>query len=158
VDLTSVVRSAVASAQIQAAEQRVRLTGPGTAEPPHYVEGSDVALRRAVTALLDNAVRHAGAEVAVTLAGHGTEVFAEVADDGPGVDPEMAPRLLERFASGRAVPGERRRRYGLGLALVSDIAAIHAGRVELRDTGGTGATFRLRLPVLGTRRGSPRNL
>ena len=158
VDLTAVVRSAVASAQIQAAEQRVRLTGPGAAEPPHYVEGSDVALRRAVTALLDNAVRHAGAEVAVTLAGHGTEVFAEVADDGPGVDPDLAPRLFERFASGRPVPGERRRRYGLGLALVSDIAAIHAGRVELLDTGGTGATFRLRLPVLGTRRGSPRNL
>jgi signal transduction histidine kinase len=111
------------------------------------VHGSPVALRRAVMALVDNAVRHATRSVTISAVTRDGEILLDVSDDGPGIDPEVAPRLFERFASGQSRPGERRRRYGLGLALVSEIAAGHHGRVELLDREGPGAAFRLRLPT-----------
>ncbi|MGB8995794.1 MAG: sensor histidine kinase, partial [Pseudonocardiaceae bacterium] len=108
--------------------------------------GSPVALRRAVTALVDNAVRHAAHEVTVAVQARNGHVLVDVCDDGPGIDPELAPRLFERFVSGRPGPSQTRRRYGLGLALVSEIAAAHGGRVELLNRSEPGAALRIQLP------------
>ncbi|SDE58706.1 sensor histidine kinase [Pseudonocardia oroxyli] len=110
------------------------------------VRGSPVALTRALTALVDNAVRHARSAVTVAVHTDGGRAVVDVTDDGDGVDPAAAPRLFERFSTG-ARPGDSgRRRYGIGLALVAEIAAAHHGRVELVPTP-TGATFRLTLPL-----------
>jgi len=130
----------------QAAERDIRLTGPQPGTGPLRAPGSPVALRRAVTALVDNAVRHAEHEVTVGVHTRNGHVLVEVSDDGPGIDPAMAPRLFERFVSGRPGPSQTRRRYGLGLALVSEIAAAHGGRVELLERSEPGATLRIRLP------------
>jgi two-component system, OmpR family, sensor kinase len=154
VDLAAVARDVLDAVGPQAGEQGVRLVGPEPAGPAPYVEGSAVALRRAITALLDNAVRHAAHEVVATVTTHGDEVRLDVADDGPGIAPELAPRLFERFAMGRPVSGERRRRYGLGLALAAEIVAAHSGRIELVDDARPGAVVRVRLPGLCV----PRNL
>jgi two-component system OmpR family sensor kinase len=105
-----------------------------------------VALRRALTALLDNAVRHADRTVVVRVAATAREAVLDVTDDGPGVDPALAGRLFDRFASTRPRTGPRR--YGLGLALVAEIIAAHSGRVELLgDRTGTGTTVRVTLPL-----------
>ncbi len=56
-------------------------------------------LRRAVTALTDNAVRHARRSVTVSVTRQGPWVFFDVTDDGAGISPETAPRLLQRFVS-----------------------------------------------------------
>lgn len=110
------------------------------------VRGSPVALTRALTALVDNAVRHARRSVTVAVHADGGRAVLDVTDDGDGVDPASVPRLFERFSTG-ARPGDPgRRRYGIGLALVAEIAAAHHGRVELVPTP-TGATFRLTLPL-----------
>jgi two-component system, OmpR family, sensor kinase len=147
VDVTAIARAVLTAAGPEAADQGMQLTGPEPDAPARYVDGSPVALRRAVTALVDNAVRHAGHTVTVSVDARHGEVLLDVSDDGPGIDPELSPRLFERFVSGRTVPGERRRRYGLGLALVSEIAVGHHGRVELLDQEGPGAALRLRLPA-----------
>jgi signal transduction histidine kinase len=94
-----------------------------------------VALHRALLALIDNALRHARCTVSVSVAGD-REATVEVADDGPGIDPTVAPRLFTRFASGPPAPPTDGRHYGLGLSLVAEIAAAHGGRVELRDLRG----------------------
>ncbi|HEX3791518.1 MAG TPA: HAMP domain-containing sensor histidine kinase [Pseudonocardiaceae bacterium] len=123
----------------------VRLVHPGG--PPVSVRGVPTALRRALTALLDNALRHARTEVTVTVAGHGREATVEVRDDGAGIDPELLPRVFDRFAStGTSTGGNRR--YGLGLALVSEIAARHGGRVHASNGEHGGAVLRLILPLL----------
>ena len=111
-------------------------------------------MRRAVTALLDNAIRHAASEVRVTTSAVGGEVVVDVADDGPGIAPELASTVFTRFATSRDEdsPGGRRR-YGLGLALVSDIAARHGGSVSVLDNGHPGATMRIRLPARPRRQG-----
>lgn len=134
----------VAAASTPAAGERgvtVRSAGDGVT-----VSGSRAGLRRALTALVDNAIRHAEAEVRIEVkAVDGREAVVEVHDDGAGIAPEMLPRLFDRFASTPA-PADRRRRYGLGLALVSEIAARHGGTVAAHNSG-RGATLLLRIPI-----------
>jgi signal transduction histidine kinase len=121
------------------------------------VLGSPASLRRAVTALLDNAIRHADSSVCVTVRADGTDVVVDVRDDGPGVSPDVMVTMFDRFATtGTAEPAGERRRYGLGLALVNEVAAQHSGAVSVVDTGRRGATLRLRLPAVRASRGSRR--
>ncbi|AZS76312.1 two-component sensor histidine kinase [Streptomyces lydicus] len=71
----------------------------------------------------------------------------EVADDGPGIPPEAAERVFERFY--RVDPSRSRDHggSGLGLAIASAIAQGHGGRLELETTPGEGSVFRLVLPA-----------
>ncbi len=108
-------------------------------------------MHRALTALLDNAVSHADSAVVITVQASGRRVEITVSDDGPGIPKDLAPHLFDRFSSLRAespVP-DGRRHYGLGLALVADVAANHQGRVTVTDRadGEHGAVFILTLPA-----------
>ncbi|MGD9986617.1 sensor histidine kinase [Pseudonocardia sp.] len=160
VDLTQLCREVLAAAGADAEERRItlRLDAPGHVP----VTGSTAALRRALTALTDNAVHHAAHTVEVTVRVEAATAVVDVADDGSGVDPALAPRLFDRFVTTpRAGPSRvgapDGRRYGLGLALVAEIAAAHDGAVALVDTSdGAGACFRLTLPSAA--RAVPRNL
>ena len=114
--------------------------------PALIVLGSAAGLRRALMALVDNAVRHARETVTITVGREGGKAVVDVHDDGDGIDPEMLPRLFERFASA-AEPTGQRRRYGLGLALVSEIADRHGGTVSASNPEQGGATLRLTLPA-----------
>ncbi|HEY4461000.1 MAG TPA: HAMP domain-containing sensor histidine kinase [Pseudonocardiaceae bacterium] len=114
--------------------------------PTLTVLGSAAGLRRALLALVDNAVRHASETVTITIGREGNKAVVVVHDDGDGIDPDMLPRLFERFASA-AEPTGQRRRYGLGLALVSEIADRHGGAVSAQNGTDGGATLRLTLPA-----------
>ncbi|HEY8979505.1 MAG TPA: HAMP domain-containing sensor histidine kinase [Streptomyces sp.] len=73
----------------------------------------------------------------------------EIADRGPGLSPDDAERVFERFY--RVDPSRSRARggSGLGLAIASAVAQGHGGRVELDTSPGTGCIFRLVLPLAG---------
>jgi two-component system, OmpR family, sensor kinase len=158
VDLRRIAHEAVGSATASAERAGVSLVlddGPAV-----VVDGTPASLRRAVTALIDNALSHADSRVDVSVQGYGREVRLVVADDGPGIPAEIAPRLFDRFTSSRepASPAQTqgRRHYGLGLALVADVAAVHDGRVTAgaRIDGAQGAMVTLALP---THQGSARS-
>ena len=105
------------------------------------VRGVRPRILRAVTNLLDNAGKWSptGGVVEVSVA----DAEVSVRDHGPGVAPEDAPRVFDRFwraPSARSLPGS-----GLGLSIVKDIAESHGGSVTLEDASGGGARFRLRL-------------
>jgi signal transduction histidine kinase len=70
-------------------------------------------------------------------------VIIEVADDGPGVPPDIASTIFEPLVTARAGG------TGLGLALARRVVAAHAGTIALlaREEGATGATFRVELPT-----------
>jgi len=70
----------------------------------------------------------------------GARVIIEVADDGPGVPRDIAPRIFDPLVTGRTGG------TGLGLALARRIAAAHGGTIELAATTTAGATFRVELP------------
>ncbi|OJU42286.1 MAG: hypothetical protein BGN97_01630 [Microbacterium sp. 69-10] len=101
---------------------------------------------RAVIALLDNAVRYSpdGASVQLTATPTGRRAEIRVADHGPGLGDMDPERVFERFA--RSTASTERRGFGLGLALVRDIANRFGGSVEVERTSPTGTTFLLTLP------------
>ena len=157
VDIDTVVDEVAGSAAAAAEKSGVTLT---VADPASgaKVEGSPASLRRALIALVDNAVGHARSTVAIAVRAHGRRVEIEVSDDGPGIPADLAPRLFERFSGLRSETGppEEPRHYGLGLALVADVAANHDGRVDVANhpDGRAGAVFTLSLPAHRRRRNS----
>jgi two-component system OmpR family sensor kinase len=151
VDLADVARSVVASAQAAAQETGVTLRTEVEASGATTVHGAATALTRAVSALVDNALDHATGAVEVRLSRAGRSVVVEVLDDGPGIPSDTLPRMFDRFSSDRrpaAEPGGRRH-FGLGLALVSEIATRHGGSVtaENRRPPQPGALLRLTVPA-----------
>jgi signal transduction histidine kinase len=114
------------------------------------VLGSAAALRRAVTSLVDNALahEHLGGLITIYVGRHAEDVVVEVRDDGVGIDPETMGTMFTRFAHGHGhTGGAGRERYGIGLALVREIAIAHGGDIGVAQTAGGGATFRLTMPA-----------
>lgn len=146
VELNALVGHAVAAAEPAASQQEVRLLFEPGAEI--WLQGYEAGLRRAVNALLDNGIRHASGELRIDLARAGRSARLDFTDDGPGIDEAVLPNLFTRFASEPSPQGERRR-YGLGLSLVSEIVARHAGTVSARNVAPTGARITIALPIQG---------
>lgn len=144
VDLAVVVAEVAASAAATAHERGLRLSVTGASSA--VVRGSAPSLLRAVLGLVDNALDHARAEVVIDVQEGRGSCRVEVTDDGPGIDAAVLPRLFERFATARGA-GSARRHYGIGLALVADVAAAHGGQVGVGTAaGGSGAVLTLTLP------------
>ncbi|HZS62615.1 MAG TPA: HAMP domain-containing sensor histidine kinase [Gemmatimonadaceae bacterium] len=113
-----------------------------TSLSPTIVHVDATLVERAVSNLLDNAVKYSpsGAPIEVTV--RDGEVL--VADHGPGIAEEDLPRIFDRFyrsAAARSKPGA-----GLGLAIVREAAEAHGGKASAETTAG-GARFRLTLPA-----------
>lgn len=120
----------------------------GLAPPPagdFTVEADREMLRQVLVNLCDNsahAVGERGGRVKLALASGPEGVTLAVADDGPGVVPEVRRRLFEPYATTRRV-GEG---MGLGLAISKKILLDHGGDLELSESSERGATFRLTFP------------
>ena len=148
-DLAALARECVDAAAGTADDRGVTLMLLAPAEV--FVAAAPTALRRAVTALVDNALEHAQTRVEVRVAARSGTATVTVTDDGPGIAESARTRIFERFTSDRdtAAPSSRRH-YGIGLALVADVAASHDGSVSAanRQGGSSGAVLTLTLPVL----------
>ena len=120
-------------------------------DDPVLVRGVPSALRRALSALLDNALTHVETDghVTVTLRRADGTVTLAVHDDGVGLDPARARHLLERFSRGDSA-ANRARRFGLGLSLVREVVHAHGGTLAITGAPNAGATFTIRLPPVGT--------
>ena len=71
-----------------------------------------------------------------------------MADDGVGIDPDTMATLFTRFSHGvEHTTREGRESYGIGLALVREIADAHGGDITVASELGQGATFSLTLPA-----------
>jgi two-component system OmpR family sensor kinase len=113
---------------------------------PAIVEGDHDELFRLTLNLIENAVRHTppGTAIRASTGLAGTEAVLTVEDNGPGVPPELAPTLFERFVRGA---GDRGGSFGLGLAIVRAVAQAHGGTVALENVAPHGARFVVRLPL-----------
>jgi signal transduction histidine kinase len=146
VDVGALATAVTASLRPYAEEQGTALeVGPLPPPAEATVLGAPAALRRALSALVDNAVSHApGGQVVVSVTAEGEWLRLAVRDDGEGLDPADAERLVGRFARGQGSRGQRR--FGLGLSLVDEVVRTHGGQLSIDGTPGAGAQITMILP------------
>ncbi|GAA0386924.1 HAMP domain-containing sensor histidine kinase [Microbispora corallina] len=132
-----------ARAEAARAEQREVTIGLRRGPGDHVVRGAQPALRRVISALLDNALRHTspGGHIWLTVCSGPETVQLSVCDDGVGLDPRDGERLLARHVGTPHAGG-----LGIGLALVSEVLDAHGGTIDVDGRPGAGATFTIRLP------------
>jgi two-component system heavy metal sensor histidine kinase CusS len=144
VDLKKEVLSLFDFYEVLAEEKNISLTCDGSGG----VSGDRLMLRRAVSNLLSNAVRHTPAGGAITVRIDDSDASittVSVTNTGPAIAPEHLPRLFDRFYrtdSSRQQSGEG---AGLGLAIVQSIARTHGGDASVRSDNGL-TLFEIRIP------------
>ncbi|MEL6180750.1 MAG: ATP-binding protein, partial [Myxococcota bacterium] len=144
------------AAVVEDAARLVRLTPRGRdvdwrleLTPGLDVEASPQRLAQVVVNLMANAcdVSEAGAPIVVRTAADAAEVWIEVEDRGPGVDPEVADRMFEPFVTTKEVG----RGTGLGLAISYWIVQEHEGTLQWYGAEPRGSVFRVTLPRVSGR-------
>jgi two-component system sensor histidine kinase MprB len=113
---------------------------------PTVVSGAPPELTRAISNLLDNAVKWSGPDdpIEVSVAAG----VCSVRDYGAGIAPQDLPHVFDRFyraADARTLPGS-----GLGLAIVRQVAEAHHGTVTAEAAPGGGTIVAIRLPLIPT--------
>jgi signal transduction histidine kinase len=107
------------------------------------------ALRNAIDALLENAVKYTDPGDTVKLAAYGDGgggIVIEVSDSGLGVPPDALPYIFDRWTRADGARTRQRGGAGLGLAIVVAVARAHGGRCSVESLP-RGTAFRLHLPV-----------
>ncbi|MCU7731081.1 HAMP domain-containing histidine kinase [Actinoplanes sp. KI2] len=149
VDLGVVADGVAGSFAERARARTIELTVHTDPDRPSIVHGREAALRRVLTALVDNALNHTrdGGHIRIELdrLDGPDRVRLIVRDDGTGFAPGDAERLFDRFARGH----DDHRRFGLGLALAREVVTGHGGTIEAANLPGGGAAFTVRLPAGG---------
>lgn len=104
------------------------------------------ALSRAVTNIVENAVKHAG-NATVSLGIRPADlVEIEVVDDGPGIPSALLDKVFEPFFKGNDARVQDSTGFGLGLSIARDIVKRHGGSIEMHPRQTTGLRVLLVLP------------
>ncbi|SDS84625.1 sensor histidine kinase [Microlunatus soli] len=154
VDLTELLINAVSDARVAGRDHQWVLDLDGSTLPdrPVVATGDRYRLHQAVLNLLANARTHtpAGTTVRVGLRVDGPTAVITVADDGPGIAPQIQGQVFERFTradSSRARAGDGSTgSTGLGLAIVAAVVEAHHGTVGVRSVPGD-TRFVINLPL-----------
>ncbi|HWS59277.1 MAG TPA: ATP-binding protein [Actinotalea sp.] len=154
VDLAVLAGDAAADLHALDPTRTVRLTGlDGGSTAGALTRGDEPRLRQVLANLIGNVVQHTppgtAVEIAVGRTPDGVWSALEVRDHGPGIAPEHAARVFERFYRVDAARGRDSGGAGLGMSIVAAIVAAHDGTVALSPTPGGGTTVRLALPAAG---------
>ena len=156
VDMLTLAADAVHDARVVAPDRTIELTvGTGAAL---IVLGDEVRLRQVIGNLMSNALTHTPDQTPIEVrvrSGNMAEarmaslpaVIFEVADHGPGLTPQQAEHVFERFYRADQARTRKAGGTGLGLAIVAALVAAHGGAVWVESRPGGGATFRIALPL-----------
>ena len=141
-DVGILVTEVAEAFQPQAQAASVRLVAEVADEVP-LLDVDPVRIREVLENLLSNALRYAPAGTAICLDARlaGDRVAFLVADEGPGIAPELLPHIFDRFVKSDGSPGS-----GLGLAIARGIVEAHGGHIEA-ESDATGTRIRFELAV-----------
>jgi heavy metal sensor kinase len=145
-DLTDIASGVVSSMQPLACDRHVQLTAANAGNV--QLSGDETRLLQLTINLVDNALKYtpSGGTVSVTTRAEPGWAVLEVADTGPGIQPQHREQIFERFFRTDAARS-RGNGAGLGLAISRWIAEAHGGEIRVADGIRGGATFSVRLPV-----------
>ncbi len=147
VELVGVAAEAVKTATTVGPPWPVRLV----ARRPVEIVGDRMRIRQVLDNLLANVRTHCpeGTPTVVTVDHEGPDAVIRVEDRGPGMSPEDAARVFERFFRADVSRSRRHGGAGLGLSIVASITRAHGGTVSVAPGTEGGTVFTLRLPVSG---------
>jgi two-component system, OmpR family, sensor kinase len=163
VDLLTLAADAVGDARLLAPSRDIDLSvQPGAA---FLVIGDEPKLRQVIGNLMSNALTHTpdGTPIQVSISSGVLDprvsdptpaVILEVIDHGPGMTPEQASRVFERFYRADQARTRGHGGSGLGLAIVDALVTAQGGVASVRTAVGHGATFRIALPLAPEARGT----
>lgn len=146
VDLVQVVHDAADDARALQPGRPVTVD-PAAGATALVVTGDEMRLRQVVAGLVHNALSHTPTDSALRISARRDDdaVVVTVADAGPGLTPEHAATVFDRFARGDASRSRHAGGAGLGLAIARSIVEAHGGTLELATAPGAGCTFSIRL-------------
>lgn len=144
VDLVELANQAIAMLATQAGKQGVTLSGKMDAESV-FAHCDREQMTQVLLNLMLNAIQiiGAGGRIEVSVRQEAHQALLEVADNGPGIAPELAERVFDPFFT------QRSGGVGLGLAVVRQIVLAHHGEIGVHPSVMGGALFRVRLPLEG---------
>jgi hypothetical protein len=134
VHLNEIVETSMKLVRPKALDESVALTCFLDANPDE-IHADRSSVRQVILNLVMNAIQ------AVAAIDHSGSVILEIADNGPGMPPEVRRRLFQPFTTSNKTSG-----IGLGLAITADLVKLHHGQISLVDRGDVGTTFRVTLP------------
>lgn len=130
--------------------KRIRVEGPHCDGDDVFVLGNRDMLLRALTNLLDNAIKYSNEDTAVDvwIDADDRQVAVAVQDRGIGIPAEAMPRLFEPFFQVDGAYRDASRGVGLGLPFVKAVIERHGGSVDATSAPGQGSRFTVRLPKI----------
>ena len=145
-DLCEVVHEAVCEVATKAAERKVKIEEKFDAGPMACLDRQQI--KRAITSILDNAIRFspAGWRVDVCVSGDDEYVCVSVTDRGEGIEPDYLPYVFEELSDPDI--DHHSRGQGLSLAIARQIVLQHNGKIDAESTEGSSTTFTVRLPIM----------
>jgi heavy metal sensor kinase len=146
VNLTALAQDTVATAMPVASERGITVTLEGA--PASVVEGDPDRLRELISNLVFNAVQYSppGGMVRCSISSSNGMLRLDVADSGPGIDPQDLPHIFERFYLANKARSRSPGGAGLGLAISKWIAESHGGQIRC-ESSGSGSRFTVELPA-----------
>lgn len=150
-DMTSLLRHAVAVMEPVAADRGIRLVFTPPADGAAALEPSwdGAAIEESLVNLVDNAIKHSppGSAVSLEVERTGSGVRLWVKDSGAGIPKEEQDRIFDLFYRSGSELRRETKGAGIGLSLVKHVAEAHGGRVLVVSEVGKGSQFGLELPV-----------
>lgn len=154
VQMVELVRDIIARDVSGKQKISLTLTTFSGAKPPidfsFTAEVNEGQIRQVLVNLIENAKRFSPNKGSIEIAigqKADDELILEVIDHGEGVPKQLRDKIFERFYRADNSRNRETGGTGLGLAIVKEIIALHKGRIEVKETPGGGATFRVKIPV-----------
>lgn len=149
-DLADAVIDATAAFELAADARGVELRVAGCTGSPVTIDRD--GFERALANILDNALRHTplGGAIDVTCGEDADGAFVRIVDGGPGIPPDLLPRVFEPMVRADSSRNGRTGGAGLGLSIAARLLRNQGGTIQAANAPGHGATFTLRVPRTST--------
>lgn len=146
VDMPTVVGNVLKKYEGRAQTRRIALKVKGNTRVSP-VQGDEASLERAVTALIDNAIKFSppNSVVEIRFSEQGNHVSVSVEDHGIGIEAEIRPRIFDRFFHLEKSGDELFSGLGIGLSITRQVIQQHRGTLDVESTPGKGSTFTVAL-------------
>jgi signal transduction histidine kinase len=153
IDLSKLIVETIGVMQPLAEEKRLKLSvksSPVQGNLGMLVTGDETQLKRVLTNLIENAIRHteSDGEISVLVERHDSLIEWRISDTGCGISEEHLPHVFERFYRADKARSRQNGGSGLGLAICRLIVEAHHGVISVESELGEGTTFLIQLPSI----------